>query len=290
MSKSVIENGLNDRLDEMALDMIRFLKKWGLWRDATILTNGHMYSYGKKDSDAFDGIENVNYACDVNHVEYTRGLVERPDGSKEWESLANPEHHFDLIYEGPLGTLLNYHLYEPDIKGVSEEGWEAIFGETDILQDYIASQLEVSSVQELGRKMWLDIFDNSEISVWDPLEYDTYDEYLELTYGDYDEADKMTATSMFETYDEYKSAREYGVDYFNDYYTDDVQVKWEDEIMKARLFFMKNDCRWWYGSLGIQDYFNQVAWIVKREFDGIFEKYDFWYELDFESSLSCYRL
>ena len=35
----------SERMEEMALEMIRFLQKWGLWTDASILTNGNRYSY-----------------------------------------------------------------------------------------------------------------------------------------------------------------------------------------------------------------------------------------------------
>ena len=92
----------NHNLEELALEIIIFLQKWGLWKDTSIFTKGNKYAYDKNKT--YKDIQNVEFTANVNTEDYTKGLTNIMDcnGNREWKSYANPEHLFDMVYDGIL--------------------------------------------------------------------------------------------------------------------------------------------------------------------------------------------
>ena len=44
----------NSKTQLLVSDLIRFLQKWGLWEDTTILANGNMYSYYSESKSVYE--------------------------------------------------------------------------------------------------------------------------------------------------------------------------------------------------------------------------------------------
>ena len=99
----------NDKqLDTLAMEVIRFLQKWGLWEGTSIFTNGNRFTYTGNHQKNYKGICNVDFSKDIDPEEYLTGLIgsdDHEEGNKK-KCLANPEHIFDMTYEGPLQMLL----------------------------------------------------------------------------------------------------------------------------------------------------------------------------------------
>lgn len=128
--------------EKLAMDVMHFLKKWGLWYNVQIFSGGKSYVF---DSDG--------------------GILIRDEEHPEI-NYANPEMLFDMIFDGPLTELLNGYGYEVDFESVSKE----------------AKDILISRREEFGFKQAADFEDEfiAERSGWDPAKHDSYEEWLEL--------------------------------------------------------------------------------------------------------------
>ena len=287
----------SERMEEMALEMIRFLQKWGLWTDASILTNGNRYSYSPDPKKCDCGLPHTEFEQDVDPEQAMKGLT-----ASGWKSLANPEHIFDMIYEGPLCMLLRYCEYETESEEISLEAWEYIFDHTNMLREHLGAKHGVCSQEELLEEiktMPFEYYCNmcAEISCngvpfdglwdfddryfdWDPLVFDTWEEYLE--FMDHPEGSWYKKTrpqplyELFDTYAEYLKEPEK----FESITMDDVQPIWNEMVEDTKKDLMKG------GLVNIPEVFDHIL----SEFDSVFEKYGLWYDLCFDWSCSAYRL
>ena len=266
----------NKNHENFALDVIRFLQKWGLWRDVCIYTGGKAYRYDDDSSSSYKTIPNVKYEEGVDPEDYMKGLT--PSDCEDycsWESLANPEHIFDMTYEGPLHMLLSYDEYEPVRDEISDGGWSFIWEHTDLIEEYIVDNYDVSSPDELARQMWYNIFDNPELNYWDPMNFDTWEEYVELEYSDY-EGDNAISLH-FDTYEEYCAARDLGMDGYISAHWTEVQTVWDKMVEEAKTNITQND-----GHIPINGH-------IYEEFSRLFDNYGLWFEFCFKWSLTCYK-
>ena len=272
-------------LNRMALEVISFLKKWGLWRDTMILAAGNRYSYSSHEEDMHKGMANVSYEENVDPEVYTRGLTNAPGGNADliWRSLGNPEHIFDMVYEGPLHMLLQYDTYEPDLSGISEDAWKYIFSNTDLIPDHILGEYEVADPYELGEHMWEELFDDPDRSYWDPLVFDTWEEYLDMYGGD--DGEKTPAYTNIDTYEEYRYLLEGGSELFIKEHQNEIRTRWEKMEEEAMKYYMNApaDDGEIYGYLQ-----GKVKEHIMTRFNEIFETFGLWYDLDYSWSLSCY--
>ena len=87
-----------DHFDMLAIELIKFMKKWGLWEDVTILTNGNRYAHSFDRDSSYKGISNVEFSENVEPEEYTTGLLGYEDCSGKMfsKSFSNPEHLLDI--------------------------------------------------------------------------------------------------------------------------------------------------------------------------------------------------
>ena len=74
-------------IDEMLVEMIEYLEKWGLWYDMMILANGNSYGPG-------DPLYDVEY--DVDPDDYI-GVIESDE--------PRSKHLFDMVYEETAGVM-----------------------------------------------------------------------------------------------------------------------------------------------------------------------------------------
>ena len=263
-------------MEDIVFDMISFLQDWGLWKDVSIFAGGKRY-YDKCGS-AYQCFDDVACDEDIDPEDFMKGPVETYDGKISWSSCANPEHIFDMTYEGPLLMLLSYEEYTPDFGELSWQCWKYIEENTDLIEQHIFDHYDVSSPEELAYDMWAGIFDNPEICYWDPLEFDTWEEYQKLFYGDAEESN--LAFLQFDTYEEYCEARDGGIDRFVSEHAKEIQMVWERMTEEAGRELKKEK-----GALP-----DEIRDHVYEEFARIIERYGLYHDYCFSWSLTSYRI
>ena len=267
-------------------DLIRFLQKWGLWQDTTILANGNRYSYSAEKTSIYEGLNYVEFEENVNPEDYMSGITEERDslGNPVRKSFSNPEHILDMVYEGPLYMLLSHDTYETRKSEISEEAWEYIFGSTDILDDYLYEKYECKCASDLLAQILEDKLDNPDYTVWDPLVFDTWEDYQEFVNGEAYETGEENLTPAYQrygTYEEYLADMEIS----ESLSIEDVQPIWEQMISDAKKEFIRECAADESGIISIPG----IAGYIKSEFDKIFDRYGLWYDFGFSWSLTCYR-
>ena len=169
-----------------------------------------------------------------------------------------------MTFEGPLSLLLRHHEYEVKIGDVSDEVKHIIVPETDECFEEVEELVE----EYLEGKY-----------SWDPAEFDSFEEWLELNqYCDMDLFDHKNYSDgreiEFSSREEYEDFLMYQAverelliaDYFEDEICDEAE--WDSEI------FYDN---------------NRIASMIIKEFDNLLEKYGLWYDLCSSWSLTTYR-
>lgn len=272
--------------ENLAVELIVFLKKWGLWQDMAIFTNGEMFATSSNREDSYNGITHVLYKENVDPTEYTRDFVDRDycDATRsQWVEFANPEHIFDVVYEGPLYDLLNYEEYIVRCKDVEKEAWDYIFANTSVLVDimydrygmaYAEDYFEAVQALRFGETGREEI-ENCQQPLWDPLVFDTWEEYLEM--GGDEESSPLH--EFYDAYSEYLGdAENFGMIDINA-----VECAWEEMVAEAKREFIDD----------IDDKeklcIPEISGYLREEFMALFDKYNLWFDFGFKWSLSCYR-
>ena len=271
--------------EALVFEMVNFLSKWGVWRDVSIFTDGKRYSSfpGKK----YKNLINTECREVLNTEKYLEGpICSEIEGLKniEWKSLSNPEHIFDMTFEGALSTLLRYGDYEVQKGDISKEAWDLIFENTDILSELLYEKYECSDIEDLLNRIIEERLGNSDYSSWDPLVFDTWEEYQVFKNGEpYPDGEEGLVPNYqrFGTYSEY-------IDCIEETEVMDVEdvipilEKMKEEVKQEFL----NDCMKKGDEL---IFIPEVATRIKEEFDSLFDKYGLWYENCFSWSLTCYK-
>ena len=281
---------MENKMEDLVLELIIFLKKWGLWTDTGIFALGNRYGYCSEKEKTFREQDHVEFTENMNPEDYTSGMTEERDcnGNPVWKSFSNPEHILDMIFEGPLYLLLWDETYEVRKADLSPEAWDYIFDHTDFFDEYLYELYDLASVEELYEKVMEDKFDNPDHSAWDPLVFDTWEEYQEFTYGvtyrDEEEEGYIPNYQRYGTYEEYVEDMELA----EVLKPEDLQPVWEKMVYDAKCKFRKGEKENETLSLSGND-FRELSGFLRKEFDGIFERYGLWYDFGFRWNLTCYR-
>lgn len=285
-----MKSGLTEEdCENLTIELIRILQKWGLWTDVTIFTNGNRYKHSYEKKDIYNGLPYLSFSENINPEDYTTGYVEifACNGKRSYieKCFDNPEHIFEMVFEGPLYALLNYEEYVVDIEEISDEAWEDIFSKTDILEEYIADRYGVYEKEELAN------LSDPDFPVWDPLVFDTWEEYQRFVYGISDEEKvKCTPNSKRDdgSYDEWlneQNAIESEFDHRWEALEGSFEVQWENLKCKAKKELVSD---YFYESV-LRSEFNVFAGNIISEINEIFSKYGLWYEQTFEWGLTSYK-
>ena len=268
-------------IEELVLEVIKFLQKWGLWVDVSIFAKGNRYSHTYKKDQSYKGMACVECAAGINPEDFTTGPTESGIDNDEvmWKSYSNIEHIFDMVYEGPLYMLLRHDEYEVKKSDISEEAWEYIFKHTDILSDKVMDWYDCTDVTDLLDQIVMNKFDNPEYSAWDPLVFDTWEEYQNLVGCE--DACLTPNYQRFDTYAEYLGE----VEAYEVISVEDVMPLWEKMVSDAKNIIRKN-CD--YDSNKML-YLPEIAGQIQSEFTKLFEHYGLWFDFGFSWSLTCYE-
>ena len=244
---------------QLAKDIIMFCKKWGMWQDVAVYTGEKCYTDASDDY-CYEGITGVIVKEELHPEECVKGMTKGPDGECEQKNFSNPEHFLDMTFEGPLYQLLRYEEYEVRTEKLSED----------------AKKYIVSHDEEMENDIFLravDYLENRE--GWDPVKYDSYEEYLELMEEcepNYDENIFNANERDFATGEEY-------IDFLD---------RAEANKVAALVDFFSRDSYVWDG---VDTYFDEgkIAGHIIAEFDELLKKYGLRYELGFSWSLTVYK-
>jgi hypothetical protein len=244
--------------EKLAMDIVEFLRKWGMWQDVQIFTGGKCYT---------DDNGELRIRNEAHPENYTNGLSDLDcNDESTWKDFSNPERLLDMTFEGPLSLLLRHHEYEVKIGDVSEEVKHIIVPETDDCQDEVAKLLTEYLEGRFS---------------WDPAEYDSYEEWLELNqYCDMDlfipkehaTNDRKIEFSSREEYEDFLMRHAVEREYI-------IAEYFEDEIC---------DKSEWNSEVFFDD--GKIASMIIEEFNNLLEKYGLWYDLCFSWSLTTYRV
>jgi len=247
--------------EKLALEIVAFLRKWGMWEDVQIFTGGKCYA---------DNHGELIIRKEEHPEKYTEGFGGRDcNGNSVWEDYSNPQRLLDMTFEGALSLLLRHHEYEVKIADVSEEvkhliiteKHEDLVDDTDILVDYLDGKYD-----------------------WDPAEFDSYEEWLEL--NQYCDMDLCHADSQV--------AKVYGTDFTS-------REEYEDFLLRSaserdyRIFDYMDDIEeetQFTTSFERETFYDKgsIANRVLNEFGSLLEKYGLWYDLGYSWSLTTYRI
>lgn len=243
--------------ESLALDIVAFLRKWGMWQDVQIFTGGKCYTDDHGELVVRDERHPENYLEGVSHYDC--------NGHTVWKDLSNPERFLDMTFEGAFSTLLRHHHYEVKIGDLSDEVKRLIIPKTNKCID------EVDAL--------MDEYLEGKYS-WDPAEFDSYKEWME--FGEHPDIDSFIeeAQSHIDRKVEFSSREEY-YDFLlrlEEIREDIVTKYFEDEISEETYWDLEVFC-------DSGDY----ASMIIQEFENLLEKYGLWYDLCFSWSLTTYR-
>lgn len=174
--------------------------------------------------------------------------------------------------------LLRHDEYEVKKSDISEEAWEYIFKHTDILSDKVMDWYDCMDVTDLLDQIVMDKFDNPEYSEWDPLVFDTWEEYQNLVGGE--DACLSLNYQRFDTYAEYLGE----VEAYEVISVEDVMPLWVKMVDDAKNTIKKN-CDYDRNEML---YLPEIAGQIQSEFTKLFESYGLWFDFGFSWSLTCY--
>ena len=241
----------------LAMDIVAFLQKWGMWQDVQIFTGGKCYTDEKGELVIRNEKHPEKILEGISHYDC--------NGHAVWKDLSNSERLLDMTFEGPLSLLLRHHEYEVKIGDVSDEMKHIIVPETNECLEEVAGLVE----EYLEGKY-----------SWDPAEFDSFEEWLELKqycdmdlfdYKNYSDGREIDFSSReeYEDFLMHRAVERENVIY--EYFEDDIcnESEWD-----SKVFYDKG----------------RIASMIIQEFSDLLEKYGLWYDLCFSWSLTTYRI
>ena len=148
----------DEQKEALAMEVISFCKKWGMWHRVQIFTGGKCY---------FDSQDTENN--DVKIIEENDIVKYMPDVySEEFFKDENPENIFHMTFEGPLCD-----FFSDDYIAVVQKNELSLEAIKIIKEsDYYFEGIRMEIHEEIG-EYCKDFYD------YDPMEFDSYEEYLE---------------------------------------------------------------------------------------------------------------
>ena len=242
----------------LAMDIVVFLQKWGMWQDVQIFAGGKCYTNDDGELVIRDEAHPEKYLEGISNYDC--------NGNTAWKDLSNPERFLDMTFEGPLSLLLRHHEYEVKIGDVSDEVRRIIVPKTN---KCIEDAVDLATEYLEGKYSW------------DPAEFDSFEEWLELNqYCDMDLFDykqnyldgREIEFSSKEEYEDFLMRQAVEIeDVVYEHFEDEIcdEAEWDSEI------FYDN---------------NRIASMIIEEFDNLLKKYGLWYDLCSSWSLTTYRV
>ncbi len=185
----------DSKMEEMVAMMIRFLMKWGLWQNTKILACGNSYTTSDRSTDRFMDIPGVNVQKNVALEDYVDVEMLEDEGNP----AAYP---FGMAFESSLTDLFRDHYMEIESEALEDDAWEYLFRNSPFIDDYIENY-NGTFIDFLRDVLYTEDGDHK-YTMWDPLEYESYEEYQRMNE---DDGKGIPVYTLFDTYDEYRSGK-----------------------------------------------------------------------------------
>lgn len=240
---------LSDEQKELlAMEVISFCKKWGMWHKVQIFTGGKCY-FASKDTENND----VKIIKENDIVKYM------PDAYGEaYFKDKNPENIFHMTFEGPLCDFFS-------------DDYIAVVQKNELSLEAIKIIKEFDDYfEEMRREIHDEICEY--FFIYDPMEFDSYEEYLEAS--DYNVPEIVDKTFFRER--EFTSKEEY--QYFLDTEICSLEQRLYDAYFQ-RVFVEYTDT---YKIIG------NVYYQIRDEFKEIFRRYGLRMSPGYFQSLTTY--
>ena len=65
----------------LVLELILFLKKWGLWEDTSNFARGNRYAHSADAGKSYMGLDHVEFTTNVTPENYTSGMTDEQDSN-----------------------------------------------------------------------------------------------------------------------------------------------------------------------------------------------------------------
>lgn len=258
--------------EKLAMDIVAFLRKWGMWRDTQIFTGGKCYTYDKESGLSIrDELHPENYMGGHLAVHDCNGNT-----VYEYKDYSNSERLLDMTFEGPLYSLLNEDEYRVTIGDLSEEAKHIIVPQMKM--SLLGDSRLLYSVDDEAYEC---VEEFVEDQMWDPMVDDSYEEWLERTEFEY-------CDLMEDLTEDIPKQREFSAREEYEYFLFITTRLREEKLMED---FRNRVCDNIYSdeTLLLYDIGHGIADQVWKEFDEIFERYGLWFEFGHNWNLSAYR-
>ena len=190
-------NYSSDTIENLVVEVIRYLQDWGLWNRTKVLACGNSYKSDDdwEGQDEFRGLSYVLIEKGVNPKDY----LEYYDVIEDMD-----DHIFGMTYNSYLEDVFNEGIYRADHGMIDENIRDYIWDNSNLLLKYLDSG-ECGYGEELLSSILSEQGDEPKYSMWDPLKYESYEDYEKDNdcIGSGDE-DLIPAYTLFDNYEEYK--------------------------------------------------------------------------------------
>ena len=287
-----VEEMNTETYEELAIKVLLFLKKWG--SGGSVLTNGNKYYCSEGSS--YKGIPGIAVEPDVDaSEECTSTWVMAPDFPGDeptvlTEDWGGPVHKFDVKLSEEMAGVLNDFCYRINLDYLSDETIKEIMEGKGVFDEAVEKIYGVKSIEDLCEKINSGGFDelgyreedpleikkemivdelNERYNEDDPLEYDTYEEYLEMNNYNSDGVPRYTRYGTYEEYLEHANE-----DFYDECADVMVEIKeieplWERMVADAKEKYFK---KWKEENKWFEDY-GCIAGSIESEFWRVFSDY-----------------
>ena len=189
-------NYSSDTVENLVVEVIRYLQDWGLWNLTNVLACGNSYTSDDDwaGQDEFRGLSYVLVESGVNPKDY----LEYYDVIEDMD-----DHIFGMTFNSHLENVFSEGIYRADYGMIDEDIRDFILDNSNVVLKCLDSG-EWGYGEELLSAILSEQGDEQKYSMWDPLKYESYEEYEKDNdcIGSGDE-DLIPAYTLFDNYEEY---------------------------------------------------------------------------------------
>ena len=185
-------------IEDLTVEIIRYLQDWGLWDRTIILACGNSYSSDDhwENPDEFRGLSSVVIKNGVDPYEYF-DYYDDTEGERK--------HLFGMRFGSYLEELLCEGFFRVEYEMLNKKVWDFIADNSDVVLQSLDSG-EYGYGEDLLAEILSEEGDESKYSMWDPLQYESYEEYAERNeLFRREDKDLTPAYTLFDNYEEYRS-------------------------------------------------------------------------------------
>ncbi len=246
-------------MNNLILELTDYIQNWGLWKNVTMI-EGTMSEAGGAESKANPEAGGAGSGAD-------------PEAD---EKAAPPAPALTILCEGPLNDLLYFSEYRPNREEIGDAAWEVLFNHTDLVREYLEEHYEISSPEEYLHQKIGDILDNPDYSNWDPLEFDSWEDFQAFCGGE--EPGLRPQYKRYDSYEDYEAARD-GAENLT---IDDIIPEFNRLVEEAKAYYKAGG-----GDPDLN--LTEIRWRIVYGFEQILAKHGLSYHFECPGMMVCHQ-